>query len=40
MPAKLAVIALGPFVLIPTIKAWPRWDERFAQIDQSIRDWY
>jgi hypothetical protein len=40
MRAKLAVIAFGAFVLIPTIKAWPRWDERFAQIEQSIRDWY
>jgi len=25
---------------IPVIKAWPRWDERFAQIEQSTRDWY
>jgi len=40
MKAKLAAIALGAFVLIPTIKAWPRWDERFTQIEQSIRDWY
>jgi len=40
MKAKLAAIALGAFVLIPTIKASPRWDERFTQIEQSIRDWY
>src|ERR1700730_10122898 len=40
MKAKLAVIAFGAFVLIRTIKAWPRWDERFTKIEQSTRDWY
>jgi len=26
--------------IIPSLKAWPRWDERFAQLDQSTREWY
>jgi hypothetical protein len=38
MNAKLAVIALGALALIPTVKAWPRWDKRFTQIEQSILD--